>query len=136
MDSPMVALSEDGAIAWSNPSERIVHVRHPPCSTAAPPAPESVLGKWNAAHNAHDANALRDVYAPTVVFYGASLSNDECVRRKQAAFAASPDYGQSIRDTKVDGSTVRFVKTSTTKGKSTDYPSALVVRDGHIVEER
>lgn len=133
-DTPVVALASDGAIAWSNPSERVVHVRQPPCSStlAAPPA----LEQWNAAHNAHDAKALGALYAPSVVFYGVTLTNEECVRRKQAAFAASPDYAQSIRDVRTDGTTVRFVKTSTSNGKSTDYPSVLVLRDGHIVEER
>ena len=142
-DTPVVALADDGALAWSNPSERVVHFRQPAwCRAAAvtPASPADVVQRWNAAHNDHDASSLRALYAPTVSFYGVTLTNDECVRRKQAAFVASPDYAQTIRDMKIDVSgdrtTVRFVKTSTSKGKSTDYPSALVLRGGLVVEER
>lgn len=138
-DHPAVALGDDGEFVWTTPSEHgVIHVRRPAC---APVDGAAVVERWNAAHNAHDAAALSTLYAPQVSFYGATLTNAECVARKRAAFAATADYGQSIRDVTTsvkDGhTTIRFIKTSSSGGKQTDY-KALIVLDGEsrIIEER
>lgn len=100
-----------------------------------------VVDAWNTAHVKHDAKALEALYAPTVEFYGTSLSDRECATRKKAAFDKSPDYTQSIRDVHVEasdagvGSVVTFTKTSTVKGRSTDYPAILVVLGNVITSE-
>lgn len=90
----------------------------------------------------HDATALAALYAPSVQFYGSSLSGRECAERKKAAFAKNPDYAQSIRNVVVDGdagaggsATITFTKTSTTQGKSTDFPAIVVVVGGLITAE-
>ncbi len=101
--------------------------------------PRFVLVKWNAAHGSHDVHALEALYAPTVRYYGQTLSGAACAKGKAAAFAKSPDYAQTVRDasfTKQDSSwLVSFTKTSTSGGKSTDYPAFLVVEHGRIAEE-
>jgi hypothetical protein len=100
------------------------------------PPPTMVVEQWNVAHIKHDLKALEGLYAAHVQFYGQRLSNKQCVSAKKAAFEKSPDYSQTIRDlhAKSDG-TVTFTKTSTIKGKSTDYPAILVVANGVITAE-
>jgi ketosteroid isomerase-like protein len=112
-------------------------------STTAPPAKDArvVIEEWNRLHNEHDAEKLASLYAPKVLFYGASLSRADCANKKRVAFAATPDYAQSTRDAKLESAEagrtfVRLVKTSTTKGKSTNYPTILVIdANGNIMEE-
>ncbi len=110
----------------------------------ARPSAHDVVDAWNQAHVKHDATALLGLYAPRVSFYGRTLTNRACANSKKAAFASDPSYTQSVRDVTAltldagaSGPTVmRFTKTSTTKGKSTDYPSTLVVdASGLIVTE-
>jgi ketosteroid isomerase-like protein len=102
---------------------------------------QMVIERWNSAHNAHDVDALASLYAPTVSFYGTSVSNAECANKKRLAFTATPDYTQSTRDAKLEpaeaGRTfVRLVKTSKTKGKSKDYAAILIIdASNKIVEE-
>jgi hypothetical protein len=119
-----------------------------PTSAAAPSATGTeataarrVVERWNRAHSEHEAETLASLYAPTVLFYGRSLSRADCASKKRLALKATPDYTQLTRDAKFEpagaGRTfVRLVKTSTTNGKSTDYPTILVIEtSGHIVEE-
>ncbi len=120
-----------------------------PITSAAPdaaatvrrPGPREIALAWNSAHVQHDAKALEGLYAPRVDFYGTSLSGRQCAERKKAAFAKAPDYDQSIRDVRVEvadagaGAIVSFTKTSTTKGKSTDYPAILVIVGDAITAE-
>ena len=78
------------------------------------------MEQWNQAHNAHDVNDLASLYAPEVLFYGTELTKAACVEKKRRAFAATPDYTQSIRDATFEAGTndrtfVRLVKTSTTQ---------------------
>jgi hypothetical protein len=79
------------------------------------PTPRQVLDRWNDAHDKHDDVALLGLYAPTVQFYGQSLSATKCAAIKKAAFAKSPDYRQSVKDVSVeqDGAQtkVSFTKT-------------------------
>jgi hypothetical protein len=100
-----------------------------------------VVTRWNEAHNHHDADALAALYAPTVSFYEADISNSDAVKRKRGALAAAPDYTQSLSEiepSQVDengGVFVRFKKTTASKGSSKAFPGYLYVMGGHIVAE-
>ncbi len=80
---------------------------------------------------AHDAVALGSLYAESVYFYGQRMPAAEAAKRKRAAFARSKDYTQTVRDLTAglhgDRWVAEFVKTSTTSGKATDYPSAIYI---------
>ncbi len=115
-----------------------------PVVDAAPPKPKrltarEIVDQWNEAHVKHDTKALEGLYGRTVQFYGQTLSGKDCAARKGAAFAKSPTYTQSVKDldAKTDGpsTTVSFTKTSTEKGKSTDYPAVLAITGGLITAE-
>ncbi len=112
-------------------------VSPPPTTSVA----RAVLERWNGAHSAHHLEILASLYAPKVLFYGTELTKAACVEKKRRAFAAAPDYAQVIRDATFEpageGKTfVRFLKTSTTRGKSTAYPAIVVIdASGAIVEE-
>jgi hypothetical protein len=125
-------------------SDAVRPVRSLDASTVSVPATAGarhVVEQWNQAHNAHDVNDLASLYAPTVLFYGTELTKTACVEKKRRAFAATPDYTQSIRDATFEAGTndrtfVRLVKTSTTQGKSSTYPAIVVIdASGAIVEE-
>ena len=113
--------------------------------TASATAPDPLLEvrltlkKWNEAHNGHDSAALAALYAAKVHFYGQQLSGEECAKRKAAAFKKAPDYEQTVRGAtfaaRSTGTLVRFMKTSTSAGKSTDYASFIVVDGGRVTEE-
>lgn len=132
------ASHEDGAAASASAATPSATT-----STSAPlraarkvPTPLEVVNAWNDAHTKHDAKALASLYAPNVTFYGRTLTNAQCVAAKKAAFAKSPDYAQSIRDVVVaEAGVVTFTKTSTSGGKSTDYPAVLVVTNGLVSAE-
>jgi hypothetical protein len=102
----------------------------------------AVVQRWNDAHAKHDAAALDGMYAPRVAFYGKSMTPAECHKANDALFKSTPDFTQSVRDVVIepgtDGKTsiARFTKTATAKGKTTDYPSYLVLAsDLRITEE-
>jgi hypothetical protein len=103
--------------------------------------PSDVLEQWNEAHDRHDSAALAAIYAPIVEFYGAELSGADCVKRKEAAIAAAPDYRQSVADVErapIDGNGgtfIRFTKKTTSNGSSKSYPSYVYAIDGKIVSE-
>ncbi len=118
---------------------------HPAATHAAPaPAADPVadaVTRWNDAHNRHDADALAAVYAPTVDFYGADLSNAEAVKRKRDALAAAPDYAQSVTEMSLapvdenGGVFARFKKTTTSAARSKSFFGYLYVIGGRVVAE-
>jgi hypothetical protein len=70
---------------------------------AVTPLPASrVVERWNRAHSEHDVETLASLYAPTVLFYGTSLSRADCTFKKQLALKATPDYTQLTRDAKFE----------------------------------
>jgi hypothetical protein len=107
----------------------------------APDDAADVVTRWNAAQNRHDAGALAALYATNVTFYGADLTNAECVERKRVALAAAPDYAQTLSDLELagadqnDGVFVRFTKTTATQGRSKSFFGYVYVIGGHIVAE-
>jgi hypothetical protein len=100
------------------------------------------LDRWNEAHVKHDVKALEGLYALNVRFYGQPLSGEECVKRKAAAFAKSPDYTQSIRNVRMHQRVrgqieVTFVKHTSEKGKTADFDSTLTFGfDQRLLEDR
>ena len=105
------------------------------------PTPEAlVVRAWNEAHAKRDVSALDAVYAPDVWFYGTKLPKAECEKRKAAAFAAMPDYTQSLADvTYMDdgagGFFVTLTKVSMSQGESKRHAAYVYVDDGKIVAE-
>lgn len=101
----------------------------------------AIVERWNAAHDAHDADALAALYAPTLLFYDTELAGADAVTRKRAALAAAPDYRQTLSDVTfatVDGNGgtfVRFTKTTMTKGARKSFPGYLYVIEGRILAE-
>jgi hypothetical protein len=93
----------------------------------------AVVEQWNTAHTKHDTAALSSLYDARVDFYGQALTSSQCVAKKKAAFDKDATYTQSFHDLKLTtnekgGLTrARFTKTSTSHGKSTDYPSTLII---------
>jgi hypothetical protein len=122
-----------------------------PVASVLPRVPDTrtavhvVADRWNDAHNTRDASAFEAVYAPTVNFYGQSLSRAECAKRKMSALAKSPAYHQTIhswmygQDETPDSegrTRVIFTKTTIEKGKTTDYIQLLTIdRSLHVTEE-
>ncbi len=137
--APQSDVGVPSATATTAPPVASAHVD---AARLAPPSPAEVAARWNDAHVRHDALALESLYAPRVAFYGQSLTSKECAARKQNAFAKDPSYTQTIKDvvaTERDAGAsslvmVHFTKTSTAKGKSTDYPSTLVLDRAGLIE--
>lgn len=129
------------SIAIADTSPPVVSVAADASVPIKKATPTEVADRWNKAHDKHDVRALRDLYARHVEFYGQVLTNEECVARKKAAFEKSPDYAQSIKELttrSVDAgaasmTVVRFTKTSTIGGKSTDYKGVLFIDGAGLV---
>ena len=75
------------------------------------------------------------------VYYGKRASAARCKRANAEFFARTPDYTQSVRDVRIDttnSSTTRvhFVKAARLRGRTSDFPSYLVLGgDRRITEE-
>jgi hypothetical protein len=106
------------AVVWALDTSGCHRRRHPPPSTdavpfATAPAVEQaagssvdtanlVLKRWDDAHNRHDVGALRQLYAPTVEFYGQQLTVDAVVAAKVRVFQRMPDFRQELSAVKLD----------------------------------
>jgi hypothetical protein len=134
---PAPVTIEGGVTSVASVASVVVDAGPPP--KPKPLTARQVVDRWNEAHVKHDTRALEGLYAFSVQFYGQTLSNKACAAKKGAAFAKSPDYTQSIKDLQIaqtgTATTITFTKTSTEKGKSTDYPAVLVVSSGVITAE-
>jgi hypothetical protein len=78
-----------------------------------------MLNAWNAALNAHDADALAQLYAPNLSFYGRDATRAQVVAEKRAAFARAPTFRQvlsaiQIVPTPNGGASAAFDKSSGT----------------------
>jgi serine/threonine protein kinase len=92
---------------------------------------ESNVTAWNAAHATKNADALRSLYADSVLYYGSYQSRQACIASKRAFLAKNPDFTQQfVGQIQVvsQGDSVRaeFVKRVLLRGRTTDYPSYLV----------
>jgi len=87
------------------------------------------LHAWDDAHNRHDVDALRKLYAPTVDFYGQKLSRDKVIAAKSLAFVSTPDFKQVLSDihivAKNDAGHATFRKTWTSTGTTRSVDASL-----------
>lgn len=110
----------------------------PDAEVEAPPPARvtAVITKWN---DAHDAAALRSIYADRVFFYGVTLGAADAAARKQAAFSKASGYTQTLRDVHVhergDRWVAKFTKRSTSGGKTTDQESVLYIVGDRVTAE-
>ena len=89
-------------------------------STTAIQAAGQLLSAWNNALNAHDADALSALYAPSVSFYGRERTASEVIAAKRVALAAAPSFRQQLADVQLSpepehAATATFSKTSLDK---------------------
>lgn len=134
------AVHDAGVAVWSATPTASAPEAPPAVDTSAPY--RELVQKWNEAHHAHDATALEKLYAAKVTFYGVSMSAADAAKKKAAAFKASPDFTQAaglpeLETTPDKADTwARFMKTTSSAGKSGDYPVLLIFdADKKIKEE-
>jgi hypothetical protein len=101
-------------------------------ASAATALPVRVVGLWNDAHQLTNDKPFASLYANTVLFYGRKQSAEACIKAKQTYLQQHPDFHQRlVGEVKVEplGSFARatFVKEVSVGGKSTRYPSYLVL---------
>ena len=113
------------ALATAAPSSQAVTSASSPSSNPSLDA----LHAWDDAHNRHDVDALRKLYAPAVDFYGQKLSRDKVIAAKSQAFVSTPDFKQVLSDihiaTKDDAGHATFRKTWTSKGTTRSVEANL-----------
>ena len=93
----------------------------------------TIVNQWNDAHNTKDVGQLSDLYSENVNFYQTELDKNSVLEKKLSFFKKNPDYVQiilgEIRIDNLDENHVKcnFVKRVIINGKTTDYPSYLVI---------
>lgn len=95
-----------------------------------------VVENWNSVHNPENISKIETLYAENVDYYGSAYSKKECVESKIKFIAKNPEYYQQIvgQIDKVydpldsNQVTCKFIKRVVFKGKTTDYPSYLVLQ--------
>ncbi len=96
--------------------------------------PESVVQKWNNAHNDHNTTVLDSIYADEVDYYHTILRKKDVLDKKKNYFGKHPDFKQQlitpIETVEIGKGEYRcsFTKRVTQDGKSSDYPSYLLIR--------
>jgi hypothetical protein len=94
---------------------------------------KSIVSKWNLAHNERDVALFSKLYSEKVEFYKAYLSKNECIEKKLELFKKYPDFYQQIHGNieviEIDSARrkLSFIKKVTINGKTTDYPSYLLI---------
>ncbi len=85
------------------------------------------VATWDRYYNAGDVNAIITLYAPSVRYYGVTLTREQCQAKIASYIAQGPGRKQT---SKVDaitrvpgGARVSFTKEVTLNGKTTSYPS-------------
>lgn len=62
----------------------------------------AAVSAWDDAHNHHDIEALRRLYAPSVVFYGSRLPAPTVLAAKADVFRRAPDFRQRLAAIRFD----------------------------------
>lgn len=97
------------------------------------PDARAVAQQWNDAHNTKDVVEFGKVFGPTVNFYETQLAENVVIEKKLSFFKKHPDFRQVIDgdialDTLNNGRVkCSFNKRVTMDGKTTDYPSYLIM---------
>ena len=94
-----------------------------------------LTNEWNQAHSLDNLNQLYQLFDNTVLFYGLTLSKDECIAKKRSLLNKYTSfeqeivtYGFSVQEIEVNKYKCSFTKRVITEGKSNDYPSYLIFR--------
>lgn len=92
-----------------------------------------VVGEWDELHNDNDIDEVDDVFAPTVEFYGQTLSRGDVATKIRQLCNSTPDFNQNSHNLsyKVLGNgdvMVEFTKSTLANGRRHDYPSYLVLK--------
>jgi hypothetical protein len=87
-----------------------------------------VVATWDRNYNAGDVNALMTLYAPSVRYYGVTLTREQCQAKVASSIAAGPGRKQTSKIDAITrvppvGARVTFTKEVTSNGKTTTYPS-------------
>lgn len=102
-------------------------------------AAAELVKSWNKAHNDHDIQALRLLYAPKVDFYGQHLESAQIIELKARAFERDADFRQQLSSLKIEpvgsDSVATFSKSWLAGGKARTIEASLQVGsvDGHLV---
>ncbi len=90
--------------------------------------------QWNTVMSEHQREKLSSLYGEKVLFYGTEYTTNQCVKAKKDFFKKNPTFLQSIDDNISieerdggNGAVVSFTKKVTLKGKTSIYPSYLVL---------
>lgn len=93
-----------------------------------------IVKQWNLAHNERDYSIFKHLYSQNKIdFYKKKFSNEECIKNKQKLFQKYQDFYQQINgkieiiSLDPDKFKTTFIKQVTISGKTTDYPSYLII---------
>ena len=93
-----------------------------------------ILVKWNSYHNNQELSSFRRLYHDSVFYYGKNVSNDYCSNSKSRALSVKSysQYLQNVHERAIGKYFVKldFEKVVTYNGKTTSYPSYIVLRRG------
>lgn len=95
---------------------------------------EAIISQWNLAHNERDIEIFSNLYADEVNFYQKEMPKNKGLDEKLKLFEKHPDFYQQINGAieKIpsDNGNIKctFIKSVTINGKTTDYPSYLVIK--------
>lgn len=92
---------------------------------------DTLVYKWNDAHNNSDYKLFSELYYNEVVFYTAILSNSACTEKKKSLLSKFDDFHQTIGELSIEEISDKefkcsFIKTCTMNGNSFEYPSYLI----------
>lgn len=100
-----------------------------------------VVSEWNAANNSASLTELGKLYGAEVLFYGTPLKKQSCLEKKLRFLAKNATFRQSVDQIRAEETALpgevrcHFDKRVSMDGKTKDYPSYLILRDGKIVTE-
>lgn len=92
-----------------------------------------VIKAWDELHSNLTSDAVNDVYAPSVAFYGMNLNRSQVYDKISDLSTKASDYNQDSHDfsfsVQANGDVLaEFTKSTYMNGKSHDYPSYLVLK--------
>jgi Zn-dependent protease with chaperone function len=103
-------------------------------SQTIPANVETLVNKWNDAHNTQNANLFSQIFAQSVKFYGAQLSVSKVVSAKITLMQKYPNFHQEIvngiicnADSNPSTYRCEFTKRVVFGDKTKDYPSYLMI---------
>lgn len=97
----------------------------------------NLIYEWSEAHNTKDISRFEKILANELLFYSLSLEQPEVIKKKLSFFDKNESFKQFIYSpiyiNEYSNGTIKcnFVKTVVLNGKSTDYPSyLLLIKEG------